>query len=51
MPPDLTKLYGELRAQILSRHFALGRQFRADHLCFANNLGVVHQTGGTKDDT
>jgi len=28
------KLYGELRAQLLSRHFAIGRYFRADHLSF-----------------
>jgi hypothetical protein len=52
-PNDLNRLYGELRAQILSRHFALGRYFRADHLCFYNNLGVVHQSGntGTNDVT
>ena len=48
---DLTKLYGELRAQILSRHFALGRHFRADHLCFSNNLGVLHQNGSGSLDT
>lgn len=51
MPADLKTLYGHLRAQLLSRHFALGRQFRADHLSFFNYLGVVHQTGGTNDDT
>jgi hypothetical protein len=50
MPTDLNTLYGELRAQLLSRHFALGRYFRTDHLSFSNNLGVVHQTGtGTPD--
>jgi hypothetical protein len=51
MATDLNKLYGELRAQILSRHFAIGRHFRADHLCFSNNLGVVHQTGTFNPDT
>jgi hypothetical protein len=42
---DLTTLYGLLRAQVLSRHFALGRYFRADHLSFRNLLGTVHQAG------
>ena len=51
MSTDLTTLYGKLRAGLLSRHFALGRHFRADHLSFSNNLGVVHQAGGTTDDT
>jgi hypothetical protein len=40
MSEDLA-LYGALRAQVLSRHFALGRYFRADHLSIFNNLGVV----------
>ena len=42
---DLTTLYGLLRARLLSRHFALGRYFRADHLSFRNLLGTVHQAG------
>jgi hypothetical protein len=52
IPPadQFSELYGELRAQLLSRHFALGRYFRADHLCFYNYLGVVHRTGGTPDN-
>jgi hypothetical protein len=45
------ELYGQLRAELLSRHFALGRYFRADHLSIFNYLGVVHQAGsGTSDD-
>jgi hypothetical protein len=47
----LTELYGELRAELLSRHFALGRYFRADLLCFSNRLGVVHQDGSKTPDT
>jgi hypothetical protein len=44
-PTDLTTLYGLLRARLLSRHFALGRYFRADHLSYRNMLGTVHQAG------
>jgi len=51
MPTNLNTLYGELRAQLLSRHFALGRYFRTDHLSFSNNLGVVHQTSTGTPDT
>jgi len=40
---DLNTLYGVLRAQLLSRHFALSRHFRADYPSYYNNLGVVHQ--------
>ena len=40
---DLNTLYGVLRAQLLSRHFALSRYFRADYPSYYNNLGVVHQ--------
>lgn len=36
-------LYGELRAQILSRFFAYGRYFRANHLSLVNQLGYVHR--------
>lgn len=50
-PLDLTTLYGVLRAQILSRHFAVGKYFRADHLSFANHLGVIHAKGSTSGDT
>jgi hypothetical protein len=50
-PLDINNLYGVLRAQILSRHFALGRYFRADHLSFENLLGVVHQSNGVADGT
>lgn len=52
IPPaeQFNKLYGELRAQLLSRHFALGRYFRADHLCFFNYLGVVQQSNGPADN-
>jgi hypothetical protein len=38
-------LYGALRSGILSRHFALGRYFRADQLSIFNHLGVVQQAG------
>jgi hypothetical protein len=52
IPPaeQFNKVYGELRAQLLSRHFAIGRYFRADHLCFFNELGVVQQTNGPADN-
>ena len=39
---ELIKLYGELRSSLLSRHFAFGRYFRADHLALFNHLGTVH---------
>jgi hypothetical protein len=48
---DLTTLYGMLRAQLLSRHFAVGRYFRADHLSWYNTLGVVHQSGSATPPT
>jgi hypothetical protein len=47
----IDELYGELRAEVLSRHFALGRYFRADHLSFSNYLGVVHTNSSTTPDT
>jgi len=49
-PDDLLDLYGKLRAQILTRHFALGRYFRADYLSLFNHLGYLHQQGSTIGD-
>jgi hypothetical protein len=46
-PPSAT---ANSARSMLSRHFALGRYFRADHLCFYDYLGVVHRTGGTPDN-
>jgi hypothetical protein len=42
---ELTSLYGELRAALLSRHFAIGRYFRANFLSLDNQLGAVQQPG------
>ena len=35
---DISRLYGELRAALLSRHFALGKYFRANLFSLDNNL-------------
>lgn len=48
-PDDLLDLYGKLRAQILTRHFAFGRYFRVDYLSLFNHLGYQHQQGSTGD--
>ena len=40
-----------MRAELLSRHFAVGRYSRADHLSFFNCLGVVHDTSSATPDT
>lgn len=44
---ELTTLYGELRTGLLTRHFALGRYFRANHLAQSNNLGLLRAPNGT----
>lgn len=44
---DLTRLYGEFRSEILSRHFALCRYFRANHLALTNTLGYIHDANST----
>jgi hypothetical protein len=38
---ELTSLYGDLRATLLSRHFAVGRHFRANYLSLFNELGLT----------
>jgi hypothetical protein len=38
---ELAELYGELRAAVLSRHFAIGRYFRANQLSLFNVLGSL----------
>jgi hypothetical protein len=42
-PQEHAQLYGELRAQLLSRFFAFGRYFRANHLSLVNELGYVNR--------
>lgn len=42
---EFIKTYGELRSSLLSRHFAFGRYFRANHLALSNELGVLHDHG------
>lgn len=44
-------LYGQLRAQLLARHFAFGKYFRANHVSLWNRLGSTHRQGsGTSVD-
>jgi hypothetical protein len=38
---ELAGLYGDLRAALLSRHFALGRYFRTNFLSLENQLGSL----------
>ena len=47
---DLLKLYSEFRSEILSRHFALCKYFRANHLALTNTLGYTHDKGNTTQD-
>ena len=42
---ELISLYGDLRATLLARHFAVGRYFRANYVSIDNRLGVLHAGG------
>jgi hypothetical protein len=45
---ELLSLYGELRATLLARHFAIGRYFRTNYLSLTNYLGCLHRPGSGK---
>jgi hypothetical protein len=51
---ELISLYGDLRATLLARHFAVGRYFRANYLSLFNELGTLHRpdspTSPDRDD-
>jgi hypothetical protein len=52
MPPPIddqlhAQLYSEIRAAVLSRHFAVGRYFWAHHLAPWNWLGSLHAFGSS----
>ncbi|GAB7186751.1 hypothetical protein ATKI12_6582 [Kitasatospora sp. Ki12] len=47
---DLAALYGDLRASLLSRHFALGRYFRTNYLSLFNLLGDLSEPEAPPDN-